>query len=408
MRFSKRLYISFNIIKEKIFLTLFLLFFLPPSSIWAEKIYIDINQPGIKKLTIALEGFDRIPVTWETIKNNLEFTEYFKVYGPFPYKEDSFNPSLWKATDVEIVIRGKTDGNIGIKIFTTTLDKPIFAKDYPLKNDESTGNLISADIFKLLTGKDSPFFNRFVFLRKFKDSTGIFLSNWNGKNIYDTGIRREIISRVILRGNRIFYSSLEKRNWQIEVFELSSKTNREILKSRALLQLGDVIGDSQIIYLQNDGDLSEIKIMDISGKVKTLTSSRWVESSPRLFGSKIIFVSNRAGSPQIYEMTEGGLGLRRLTFQGRYNTEPSVSPDGSKLALSSLIGNFQIFVIDFTTGSQIQVTNEGNNEQPSFCPDGNFITIMSDRRGKREIFLVSSDGLVQKPLTNGYLPYCSR
>lgn len=374
---------------------------------FAEKIYLDITQPGIKKLAIAIEGFEKNPAIYSSIKENLEFTEYFRVYGPFPYRSEKFDPSFWKASDVEIVVRAECFEKISIKIFTVTSDTPIFSKEYPLKNDEHTGNWISSDIYKTLTDKDSPFFNRFVFLRRFKNFTGIFISNWNGKNIHDTGIRREIISRAILKGNKIFYSSLQGRFWHIEVFDLSTKTNREIIKSKALLQLGDVISESQFIYIQNDGEVSEIKISDLSGKNRIITSSRWIESSPRWHASQIFFVSNRTGSPQIYQTKEGS-SARRLTFQGSYNTEPTISPDGNKLAFSSLVGVFQVYVLDLVSGTQTPITHEGNNEQPSFCPDGHFLTVMSDRRGKREIYLVSVDGLIQKPLTVGYLPYCSR
>ncbi|MEJ5228266.1 hypothetical protein [Thermodesulfovibrio sp.] len=373
----------------------------------AEKFYLDINQPTIKKLSIAVEGLDNLPKVSEIIKDNLEFTEFFKVYGPFPHRGEKFEPSLWRASDVEIVARFDGTERISMKMFTVTNDKPIFTKEYQINNYENTAQLISADIYRALTGKESPFFNRFVFIRKFKNSMGILISNWNGKKISDTGIRREIISRAVLKGNSLFFSSLEGRHWQIEQFDMSTKTNRILIKSRALLQLGDVINESQFLFIQNDGDLSEIKMSNLSGQSKTLSSSRWIESSPRWHASKVYFVSNRAGSPQIYQIQEG-TSPRRLTFQGKYNTEPAISPDGNRLVFSSLIGNFQLFTLEISSGIQTQITKEGNNEQPSFCPDGNFLTIMSDRRGKREIFLVTSDGLVQKPLTEGYLPYCSR
>lgn len=374
---------------------------------FAEKIYLDITQPGIKKINIALEGFNKVDKIFNTIKEDLEFTEYFEVYGPFPYKDEKFQPLLWQASNTDIVIQARITDKIYLKFFTVTTKSPFFIKDYILKNNEYTGHIIASDIYKVLTGKESPFFNRLLFIRKFKGTSGIFISNWNGKNIHDTGIRREIISRAILRGNKIFYSSLQGRFWHIEVFDLSTKTNREIIKSRALLQLGDVINDSQLIYLKNDGELSEIKLLDLSGKDRTITSSRWIESSPRWHASRIFFVSNRTGSPQIYQ-TQEGMSTRRLTFQGRYNTEPSISPDGTKMAFSSLVSGFHIYMLDLTSGAQNQITQEGNNEQPSFCPDGHFLAIMSDRRGKKEIYLMSSNGLVQKPLTTGYLPFCTR
>lgn len=393
------------IFKKFIIFAIFL--FLQPHLTQAEKVYLDITQPGIKKLSVAMEGFENLPVLFNTIKENLEFTEYFRIYGPFPYKGEKFDPGLWKSSDVEIVVRAETLNKISMQIFTVTSSSPIFVKDYPLKDDEYTGNLISSDIYKILTGKEAPFFNRFVFIRKISKSMGIFLSNWNGKNIRDTGLRREIISRVILKGNKIFYSCLHGKFWKIEVFDISNKTNKEIIKSRALLVLGDVINESEFIYSEINSE-SEIKTSDIYGKTKTILSSLWIDTSPRWAKSHIFFVSNRAGSPQIYQMNTAQAGIRRVTYNGRYNTEPAISPDTSKLAFSSLKGGFQIYILDVLSGTQAQITKEGNNEQPSFCPDGHFLTIMSDRRGKKEIYLISSDGAVQKPLTHGYLPHCSR
>lgn len=399
--------VVFKKIKVIVLIVIISLTFIPYSS-FAEKIYIDITQPGIKKLSIALEGFEGISKVSNTIKEELEFTEYFKIFGPFPYRDEKFDPLLWKSTDVEIVIRALIFGKIEVKVYTVTSESPIFIKQYPLQDNEYTGKLIASDIYRLLTGKNSPFFNRFAFVRKFKNSMGIFISNWNGKQIQDTAIRREIISRVVLKDNKIFYSSLQNRFWHIEVFDIFNKSNKEIIKSRNLLKLGDVSNQNQIIYLESDGELSQIKISDMSGKNKTLSSSRWIDASPRFAPSHIFLVSNRIGSPQIYQMSYDGLFIRRLTYQNRYNTEPAVSPDGNKIAFSSLSAGFQINVLDLNSNIQTQITKDGNNEQPSFCPDGHFLTIMSDRFGKKEIFLISSDGAVQKSLTNGYLPYCSR
>ncbi|MCS7215172.1 MAG: hypothetical protein RMI30_04285 [Thermodesulfovibrio sp.] len=377
------------------------------NSVFAEKLYLDINQPGIKKLTLAMEGFEKIPVIYNTIKENLEFTEYFRVYGPFPYKGEKFDPSLWKASDVEIVVRVESLNKILIQLFTVTSTSPIFTREYPLNDNEYTGTVISSDIYNFLTGKRAPFLNRFVFIRKFSNSMGIFISNWNGKNIYDTGIRRQIISRALLKGNKIFYSSLHGRLWQIEVYDISNKINKEIIKSKALLQLGDLINESKFLYLENSGDSSEIIISDLMGNKRIVSSSFWIDSSPRWSPSGIFFVSNRSGSPQIYYLSPG-TSPRRITFQGNYNTEPAINPENNKIAFSSRTGGFQIYLLDMSSSTQTQITKEGNNEQPSFCPDGHFLTIMSDRRGKKEIYLISLDGVIQKPLTTGYLPYCSK
>ena len=47
----------------------------------------------------------------------------------------------------------------------------------------------------------------------------------------------------------------------------------------------------------------------------------------------IAFVSDRSGSPQVYIMASDGSGVRRLTFEGSYNTNPAWSPKGDRIAL---------------------------------------------------------------------------
>jgi len=74
-----------------------------------------------------------------------------------------------------------------MKLFTVTSDIPVFTKDYSLQNNEHTGNLIAADIYRILTGKEPPFLNRIAFVRKIKGSMGIFISNWNGKKFMIQG-----------------------------------------------------------------------------------------------------------------------------------------------------------------------------------------------------------------------------
>ncbi len=82
---------------------------------------------------MAVEGFDRFPTLFDTLKEDLEFTEYFKVYGPFPYRAEQFDPNLWKSSNVEIVVRAETYEKILIKIFfscfhITDICKRVFFK----------------------------------------------------------------------------------------------------------------------------------------------------------------------------------------------------------------------------------------------------------------------------------------
>src|SRR5207249_1152013 len=80
---------------------------------------------------------------------------------------------------------------------------------------------------------------------------------------------------------------------------------------------------------------------------------------------------------------------------------PVWSPLGEKIAYSkgTSKGGHEIVLQDIASGQALQLTqNAGNNENPTFSPDGRFIAFTSTREGKRRIFLVSIDGTVQKAL----------
>ena len=74
---------------------------------------------------------------------------------------------------------------------------------------------------------------------------------------------------------------------------------------------------------------------------------------------------------------------------------PSMSPDGSRLAVQTLNpdGTGAIWVYDLSGETQIrQLTQQGNNVRPIWTPDGERVTYASDRDGPRSIYWQTADG----------------
>lgn len=136
-----------------------------------------------------------------------------------------------------------------------------------------------------------------------------------------------------------------------------------------------------------------------------LTDHYGIDTSPTWSPDckQIAFVSDRSGNtPQIWVMNADGSNQRRLTFQGRYNTTPDWSPKGNEIVFSARDekNNYDIFTVDLNGAITRLTQNQGNNEEPSFSPDGNYIVFVSSRGGAgQRIYIMGADGQGQSMIT---------
>jgi len=105
-------------------------------------------------------------------------------------------------------------------------------------------------------------------------------------------------------------------------------------------------------------------------------------------GRRIAFNSNRLGTPHIFVMpAEGGQPTLLSPYaydEPGYYTSPDWSPAGSLVAFHgrSRGGRFQIMVADAArplAAPVVQLTQEGENEDPSWAPDGRHLVYTSVR-----------------------------
>ena len=394
------------------FLLLFSYFSLPTCS---AKVYIDISSP-LKKLPIAIYEFNGSSgkEISKIIRDDLDFTGLFMYIDKAAYVEgllQSFNPKNWTPLGVEVVVKGVvkegSEITLNVSLFDVFEGKELLKKQYKSGRDliRPLSHTVANDIYKALTGEEGIFRSRIAFVGQERGKKDIYIMDWDGKRMSKIGLKENFIlsPRWSRDGTKLLYSSEKYRQWGIYLLDFSKRTEKKIFTSKGTNLGGDFfIRDNDIIFSSSKDGTPDIYIMSLrSGKIKKLTSSSSIEVSPSVSPDSeyIAFVSDRGGSPQIYLTRKDGSEARRITFEGSYNTSPSWSPKGDRIVFTGRRGPNQIFVINPDGTGLNQLTTQGNNEDPSFSPDGRYITFSSDRDGTRCIYIMRANGESQRRIT---------
>ena len=142
------------------------------------------------------------------------------------------------------------------------------------------------------------------------------------------------------------------------------------------------------------------------GKGINLTNHRAIETEAVLSpdGSKLAYISDRTGSPQVYLMDMKTKKSKRLTQKGKYNTSPAWSPDSSMIAYTSAgSGKSSVYRVaaDDPLGVANQVSPNGiHAESPVWSSDGSMVAFQAKKGPDWKIYYVLSSGSTAQRLTD--------
>ena len=127
---------------------------------------------------------------------------------------------------------------------------------------------------------------------------------------------------------------------------------------------------------------------------------------PGIAESKIYFVSDRSGHKEIWEMDYDGSNQHQLTNQRSISLSPRISPDGTRLAFSSLTkSGWDILMYSTELNRLVSFPRfGGTNLAPSWSPDGSRLAFSSSRGGNSEIYVCDAAGGNLHAMTTGKGP----
>ena len=404
-------------VKNSLLILFTLIGILSFSFISEAKIYIDITNPE-RRIPVAISPLSG-PLGREiaqVVSQDLDYTGFFILLGEEGFTElphQEFRRENWLPAGVLCVLKGTvtiTGGDLEAeaRLFDVETGANLFGKKYKAPKNllRALAHSIADDVYKEITGVHGVFRTKLAFIKDAGGVKDINLADWDGERAQPVGLSEKML--LAPRWSRekgtsaLVYSAERKRRWGIYRLDLDTMKERLLFMRPGTNLAGDVNGNGDLIFSSSFGGSPDIYLLARQGDVKKVTNSGAIEVSPSFSpdGRRIVFVSDRAGSPQIYIMDSNGYNMSRLSFSGNYNTSPSWSPDGERVAF---VGRYQgrnhIFAAK-TDGSELfMLTSKGNNEEPSFSRDGKLIVFTSDRDGYKAIYSMRANGEGQRRIS---------
>ena len=228
---------------------------------------------------------------------------------------------------------------------------------------------------------------------------------------------------------QIAFMSKRDGNPEIYVMDIDGKNQRRLTNHPKSDWSPSWSPDGKRIVFMSERDghvhvhgwpVCEIYVMDADGgNQQNLTNDPNDDRQPSWSpdGKRIVFTSWRDGlaidrvpTSEIYVMDADGGNPQNLTNHRHHDRDPSWSPDGKQIAFSATRdGHFEndfgiteeIYVMDADGKNQQRLTeNREYDWSPSWSPDGQRITFMSERDGNSEIYVIDADGGNPQNLTN--------
>jgi len=206
-------------------------------------------------------------------------------------------------------------------------------------------------------------------------------------------------------GRKLAYVSFDRGDSSIYIQDISSSARELVASFRGINSSPAFSPDGRqlALTLSKSGN-PEIYVMDLGSKALRQITNQFGIDTAAVFsadGGSLYFMSDRGGKPQIYQAPASGGSATRISFQGSYNGDPTVSWDGKKIAMTQGNGNnYRIALLDLSLGSpRWSMLSPGSlDESPSFAPNASMVLYAAREGGRGVLYAVSADARVRQRL----------
>ncbi len=213
--------------------------------------------------------------------------------------------------------------------------------------------------------------------------------------------------------NAFYYTSYINSVPTLYHYDLATAKRTKIITSAGMLVASDVSGDgSKLLLTMAPDDQPDIFIYDLnSKKTSRITNFSGIDVGGNFIDndSRVVFVSDRLGYPNIFATSTQGGSVQQMVFHGKNNN--SVTTNGNYIVYSSRESSgysattFNLYLISTQSDYIRQLTAGGVNTFPRFSHDGGSIVFIKNigRQSAVGIIRVNENRSFQFPLQIGKL-----
>jgi len=321
----------------------------------------------------------------------------------------------WQALQAQALVIGQVDKladgrlKISFRLADVLKQSQLAGMEYTVSPNQVrlTAHKIADEIYTKLTGEGPMFASRIAYINKANNGRySLQVADADGANPQTVISSAEpIISPAWSPdGMNMAYVSFEKKKPIVYVQALNTgkRTTVASFKGNNSAPAWSPDGTKLAIVLTYAAN-SQIYTINADGSgLKQLIKSSGIDTEPfwSTDGKTIYFTSDRGGKPQIYKVSSSGGEAQRVTFEGTYNVSPYFSLDGKSLVMiRNDNGRFRVALQNIATGQNLFLSDGGQDESPSFSPNGRMVLYATRAGGRGSLAAVSVDGSVKQKLS---------
>ena len=395
-------------------------------------VYEDRYVPpiAVRPFTVSVAGDGALAREIEMIiARDLDHSDRFLVRDTFPAElaGEGVEYGLWEQFKVDWLLTGVVEDDrsregrmLSVEVHDVVYGNLREKARFPLPERGSAGfrmavHAVSDAVVEWVTGEPGAAASRILIaMRALGEESGkeLYVVDADGENLRRLTWDQSIVASPAWSpdGSRIAYASWKTGRSRIHELDLETGRDRELVPDGHGQQLTPSYhpdGD-RIIFSVIGAEPNGLHTYDIRNNccLTYLGGGAYQDISPSYSpdGTWFTFLSNRLGvaTPQIYIRPAGSGSAELLSpyrfGEGGYFADPDWSHASSKVAFAGGIkgrrqaNRYNILVADVEKGDNrlVQLTREGNNEDPSWAPDDRHIVFQGRRDYGSGVFVVDT------------------